>query len=94
MADGPAPADFMDEVRRELAGTLALVRGAETLPWKDLTVMTLAELRFKSMAGWLPRAEANALRAGFNVEMLRLYKMYDEAHFGEHPDEGDLEAVD
>ncbi len=94
MADRPAPADFMDQVRRELAGTMGLVRGAETLPWKDLTAMTLAELRFRSMAGWLPRAEANALRASFNAEMLRLYKAYDKANFQEHPEEGDPEAAE
>src|SRR5256885_985439 len=85
MAGEPAPPDFMDEVRRELADTLTLVGGAETLPWKDLTAMTLAELRFRSMAGWLPRAEANALRASFNAEMLRLYEAYDKANFPEHP---------
>ena len=94
MAGEPAPPDFMDKVRRELADTLALVSGAETLPWTDLTKMTLAELHFRSMAGWLPRPEANALRATFNAEMLRLYKAYDKANFPEDSEDGGPDAAE
>jgi hypothetical protein len=94
MADGPAPPDFMDKVRRELADTLALVGGAETLPWKDLTAMTLAELRFRSMAGWLSRSEANALRASFKTEMLRLYEAYDKAYLAERAEEDGTEPIE
>jgi hypothetical protein len=43
------------------------------LPWRDLTAATLAELRFNSIAGWLPDDEATALRAAFQCEMNRLY---------------------
>jgi hypothetical protein len=43
------------------------------LPWKDLTAATLAELRFNSIAGWLPEREASALRLSFEDEMNRLY---------------------
>ena len=33
----------------------------------------LAELRFNSIAGWLPEDEASALRAAFQCEINRLY---------------------
>ncbi len=56
--------------------------------------MTLAELHFRSMAGWLPRTEADALRASFNAEMLRLYEAYDKANFPEHPEEDSTEAME
>lgn len=69
----PPPADFVARIRGELTGTLALVREAATLPWKDLTAATLAELRFDSIAGWLPQDEAVALRAEFHRELDRLY---------------------
>jgi hypothetical protein len=69
----PPPADFIARIRDELTATLARVREAATLPWKDLTAATLAELRFNSIAGWLPEDEASALRAGFQHEMNRLY---------------------
>jgi hypothetical protein len=69
----PPPADFIARIRGELADTLARVREAATLPWKDLTAATLAELRFNSIAGWLPEDEANALRDAFQFEINRLY---------------------
>ncbi|MCC7276560.1 MAG: hypothetical protein IT561_28105 [Alphaproteobacteria bacterium] len=72
----PTP-EFVERVRRELAGTLALVRGAAGLPWADLTRTTLAELRFRSMSGWLPTSEAATLRAAFDAEMDRLYAIED-----------------
>ena len=49
------------------------MREAAVLPWKDLTTATLAELRFNSIAGWLPEGEASALRAAFQCEINRLY---------------------
>ena len=71
-AEAP-PSDFIARIRDELTGTLARVRAAVTLPWKDLTAATLAELRFNSIAGWLPNDEASALRLSFQREMNRLY---------------------
>jgi hypothetical protein len=71
-AEAP-PSDFIARIRDELTGTLARVRAAVALPWKDLTAATLAELRFNSIAGWLPQDEASALRAAFQSEMNRLY---------------------
>jgi hypothetical protein len=43
------------------------------MPWNDLTTATLAELRFNSIAGWLPPNEADSLRNDFRVELRRLY---------------------
>ena len=66
-----APAtDFVARIRNELNGTLACVREAAALPWKDLTAATLAELRFNSIAGWLPEEEAGALRAAHRMEAI------------------------
>lgn len=70
----PPPTDFVARIRDELNGTLARVRAA-ALPWKDLTQATLAELRFDSIAGWLPEAEAPAFRAEFHRELDRLYAL-------------------
>jgi hypothetical protein len=69
----PPPVDFVARIRDELIGTLAQVRVAAELPWKDLTAATLAELRFDSIAGWLPPDEAARLRAEFHRELDRLY---------------------
>jgi hypothetical protein len=69
----PPPADFIERIRRELNDTLAMARDAAALPWRDLTAATLAELRFHSVAGWLPDDEAKALRVCFQHEMRRLY---------------------
>jgi hypothetical protein len=71
----PPPADFVARIRDELTGTLARAREAAVLPWKDLTAATLAELRFDSIAGWLPQDEAVALRAEFHRELDRLYAL-------------------
>ena len=43
------------------------------MPWRDLTAATLAELRFNSIADWLPPDEATALRKAFAREMARLW---------------------
>jgi hypothetical protein len=72
-----APPDFVARIRDELEATLRTVRRAEALPWPDLTRATLAELRFNSIAGWLPAEEATALRAAFEAEMVRLYEAED-----------------
>jgi hypothetical protein len=76
------PADFVQRIREELLATLAKVRGAEALPWRDLTQATLAELRFHSIAGWLPEEEANALRSEFAQEINRLWEVSEEPDAG------------
>ena len=72
------PSDFIERIRGELTTTLARVREAVALPWKDLTTATLAELRFNSIAGWLPDDEAHALRVNFQREMNRLYAVEED----------------
>ena len=69
--------DFVAQIRAELNETLARVRAAELLPWSDLTRTTLAELRFNSIARWLPEGEAAALRRAFDAEMTCLYDAED-----------------
>jgi hypothetical protein len=71
----PPPSEFVARIRDELLSTLARVQDANALPWRDLTAATLAELRFNSIAGWLPDEEAAALRADFRREMRRLYDL-------------------
>jgi hypothetical protein len=73
----PPPAEFVARIRGELDATLRAVREAEALPWSDLTRATLAELRFHSIARWLPDEEASGLRAAFEAEMARLYERED-----------------
>jgi hypothetical protein len=77
----PPPPEFVARIRNELEGTLHTVRGAVTLPWPDLTRATLAELRFHSIARWLPDHEAVALCTAFEAEMARLYE--EQEHCGE-----------
>jgi hypothetical protein len=72
------PAEFVARIRDELEATLCTVRQAEALPWPDLTRATLAELRFHSIARWLPEDEAAALREAFEAEMRRLYQLEDD----------------
>jgi hypothetical protein len=69
------PPDLIARIRDELTATLARVRDAAALPWKDLTAATLAELRFNSIAGWLPDDEARTFRVSFQREMNRLYRI-------------------
>jgi len=69
----PPPEDFIQRIRDELNTTLALVQAAESFPWPDASRTLLTEMRFKSIAGWLPAAEADTLRAAFSAEMARLY---------------------
>lgn len=82
MQSEPMPADFVERIRDELTGTLAMACAAVELPWKDLTRATLAELRFNSVAGWLPTDEATVLREHFQREMTRLYEIAERAAAG------------
>jgi hypothetical protein len=72
------PAEFVARIRGELEATLCAVRQADSLPWPDLTRATLAELRFHSIAGWLPEQEAATLREAFDAEMKRLYQLEED----------------
>ena len=72
-----ATPEFIAGIRAELEATLRMAREAATLPWPDLTQTTLAELRFESLTGWLPKEEGQALRVAFEAEMTRLYDAED-----------------
>jgi hypothetical protein len=72
------PEAFVARIRSELEATLCAVRQADTFPWPDLTRATLAELRFHSIARWLPDEEAASLREAFEMEMKRLYELEDD----------------
>ena len=75
--DNP-PEDLVVRIRGELERTVSRVRTAEReLPWRDLTEATLAELRFHSVARWLPEEEARALCRVFQAELDRLYAVLD-----------------
>lgn len=73
----PPPPEFVERIRSELLATLALAREATYLPWANLTKATLAELRFKSIADWLPQPEADSLRDAFEAELVRIYDNED-----------------
>ncbi|HZS82241.1 MAG TPA: hypothetical protein VFA50_05190 [Stellaceae bacterium] len=83
LLEEPPPADFIARIRAELEATLATVRQAARFPWPDLTRTTLAEMRFNSIADWLPAEEAAALRTAFEVEMARLYEIEDRLQAAE-----------
>lgn len=78
------PAEFVERIRGELRATLARASRADTMPWSDLTQATLAELRFHSIAGWLPVDEADGLRSAFKIEMERLYELAARQFEAEH----------
>ncbi len=70
--------EFIQGIRDELCGTLALARSAATFPWPDLTQTCKVEMRFNSMPNRLPRQEAVGLRRQFAAEMDCLYDAADE----------------
>ena len=72
------PADFIERIRGELQDTLALAAGATVLPWADPTKALLTEMRFHSIANWLPADEAAELRHSFAAELDRLYEAADD----------------
>jgi hypothetical protein len=76
----PPPEDFVQRIRDELNATLVRAQEAATLPWRDLTQAYLAEMRFHSVAGWLPPEEAGRLRTAFAHEMERLNGVSPTSH--------------
>jgi hypothetical protein len=73
----PAPAEPNPGVeailRRRLHATLALVKGAERMPWTDLLDIIREDNAFRWGKDALPKEEGAALWAEFDVEMDRLY---------------------
>lgn len=72
-SDAEAEAEFIERIRGELHSTLALLRSAETWPWKDSVEVILTQKRFNSLADRLPAREADALRASFDLEFRRVW---------------------
>lgn len=73
-------------IRARLHATLALVKGAEAMPWTDRLAIIREDNAFRFGKDALPPAEGAALWAEFDVEMDRLYAVMNE---GKEPDLGD-----
>jgi hypothetical protein len=73
---------YVAEVRARLHATLALVKAADAMPWKDLAIIH-EDNGFRRAKDLLPPEEGAALWAEFDVEMDRLYAIMNE---GKEPD--------
>ena len=85
-AGEPPSAETAALVRARLHATLALVKGAQTMPWTDPLAMIREDNAFRFGKDMLPPAEGAALWAEFDAEMDRLYAIMNE---GKEPDLGD-----
>lgn len=61
----------LDEIRRELEETLAVLRAADAMPWPAKRMLETVNM-FPALASELPDDEAAALNAAFDAEMRRL----------------------
>ena len=84
MQSAPVPDDFVARIRAELLATLATAEAAAVLPWSTLTKAYLTEMRFHSIANWLPEDESTSLRQRFAAALERLYASSENA--GPAPD--------
>jgi hypothetical protein len=91
MVSATAPEDFIARIRAELLTTLATAEAAAVLPWSNLTKAYLAEMRFHSIANWLPEAEAKSLQHRFASALERLYAATEDTGYGSAP--GQSEAL-
>lgn len=66
-------AEVVAIIRARLHATLALVQGAERMPWDDHLVIIREDNAFRFGKDALPAEEGAALWAAFDVEMNRLY---------------------
>ena len=73
-------------IRARLHATLALVKGAATMPWDDHLAIIREDNAFRFGKDALPPEEGAALWAEFDVEMDRLYAIMNE---GLEPDTGE-----
>ena len=64
--------------RKRLRELLALVQGAETMPWATLNDIIREDNYFRAHKDLLPPAEGTALWAAFDVEMDRLYAIMNQ----------------
>lgn len=77
-APGP-PAELVALIRARLHATLAMMRGAQAMPWPDRLSIIHAENAFRCDKDLLPPAEAAALWAEFDREMDRLFALAEAA---------------
>lgn len=73
------PDEVVAAVRARLRTTLALVKAADAMPWKDLLAVIREDNAFRHGTGLLPGDEGTALWAEFDVEMDRLYAVMNAA---------------
>ncbi len=73
--DAPEPIapEILALVRARLHAALALVRGAEAMPWPDMLSIIREDNAFRYGKSLLPPEEGAALWAEFDREMDRLY---------------------
>ncbi|MBR0653931.1 hypothetical protein [Plastoroseomonas arctica] len=74
----PVPPEVLDMVRARLHRLLALVRGAETMPWTDMLQAVAADNAFRSGYTMLPPEEGEPLWREFDAELDRLYAIANE----------------
>ncbi len=65
-------------IRKRLHAALALVKGADKMPWTNMTDIIREDNAVRFGKDSLPPEEAAALWAEFNVEMDRLYAIMNE----------------
>ena len=82
----PPGEEIVAIVRARLHAALALVRGAEAMPWPDPLAVIREDNAFRFGKDLLPAAEGAALWAEFDREMDRLYAVMNE---GREPDRDD-----
>jgi hypothetical protein len=77
-------------IRERLHTTLALVKGAERMPWDDQLTIIREDNAFRYGKDWLPPEEGAALWAEFDAEMERLYAVMNAelARLPEEPGDG------
>ncbi len=80
-APAPPPAatpEVLEMVRARLHRLLALVRGAESMPWADLLQAVHADNSFRNGYKMLPPEEGEPLWRAFDAELDRLYAIMNE----------------
>jgi hypothetical protein len=75
--DAPSP-EIIALVRTRLHAALALVQGAERMPWPDQLSVIREDNAFRYAKGLLPAEEGAALWAAFDREMDRPYAVMNE----------------
>ena len=78
-------------VRARLHATLALVKSAETMPWKSTLAIIREDNAFRFGKNALPPDEGAALWAEFDAQMERLYAVMNK---GKEPHLGDQRPDD